>query len=147
MAMLTKSNSANGRRLAHGLVAALVVAVVAMLVAGVGTESTPLIVAGAVGVAVLVPARRWILARYGLPQDERTRTVSRTATSRAMIALFAVAWTVTLAGVVADAVEWSMPAALLDQARPVAHWSAAAVIGSSLVHAAIEWWRGRRLEA
>ncbi|CCQ34217.1 hypothetical protein HLRTI_000665 [Halorhabdus tiamatea SARL4B] len=122
---------------------------VAAMYVGVSTASWPLIGLAIVLFLGFFPVSRWLASKTEIQQnDERTRQLIRTAATRALFGLFAVAFILYLGGVAVTA--WgSIPeplATLTEQAEIVAVWTAAATIASSLIHKAGDQLHRRRLE-
>ncbi|WEL18344.1 hypothetical protein SVXHr_2189 [Halorhabdus sp. SVX81] len=121
----------------------------AAMYVGVSTESWPLIGFAIVLFLGFFPVSGWLASQAGIREpDERTRQLIRTAATRALFGLFAVAFTLYLGGVAVTA--WgTIPeplGTLSEQAEVVAVWTAAATIASSLVHKVGDQLRRRRLE-
>ncbi|WP_135827956.1 hypothetical protein [Halorussus halobius] len=123
--------------------------VVATLAAGIAAESTVLVGSGAVLLVGFPSASTWLADRLGHGRrDERTRRLTRTATSRAVVLVFVVAFVGYLLGSVAT-VRGGLSgpgASLYTQARTVLLWVTVALTASGVVHGVRNWLRRRRLE-
>jgi transposase len=141
--MPTPKTTYRAGRVGYGLVT------LAVLNAGLGTDTAALVAAGAVLFVGFFPASRHLAARVGhRPHDERTRRLTRRAAGRAVYLLFGGALTVYLLGRIAAATGGlsGVVGRLSAQAGVVVTWTALAICVSSLAHGVHDWLRRRRLE-
>lgn len=149
--MLNESNTEFGSsrtayRLARGV---YLLAVIAVLNAGIAVESAPLIALGGVLFVGFLPASRWLGTRLGIEEnDERVRDLIRTAASRALYLVFAVGFFAYVLGAI-----FETRGSLTGPLETVVHqgeiafvWVGVAAIGSSVVHKGWNVLRACRLE-
>jgi hypothetical protein len=125
------------------------VAVIGLLNAGIGFESPPLIALGGVLFVGFFPTSRWLGERLGIEEnDERVRTLIRTAASRALYALFAIGFVAYVLGALVD-VQGSLSGPVetfIQQGEIVFVWVGMTAIVSSVLHKGRNLLRTRRLE-
>ena len=117
---------------------------------GLARGSAPLIAGGAVLFVAFFPVSRTLADRVGhTPIDERTREITRTAASRAVMLLFGAALAVFLLGSALEATGGlaGVAATAYAQARVVVVWAAVAICVSSVAHGTRAWVRRRGVEA
>lgn len=150
--MLNRSNTAGVvPKTVYRVVRVLyLVGVIGVLNAGISFESAPLIALGGVLFVGFLPASRWLGARLGIEEnDERVRTLIRTAASRALYVLFAVGFLAYVLGEILTAQGGDLPgplATIVQQGEIVFIWVGMAAIVSSVVHNGWNVLRARRLE-
>lgn len=150
--MLNRSNTQLGKsRTAYRVVRGLyLLVVIALLNAGIAFESAPLIALGGVLFVGFLPASRWLGARLGIEEnDERVRTLIRTAASRALYVLFVVGFLAYVLAAVLEAQGGNLTgplATVVRQGEIVFVWVGIAAIVSSVVHKGRNVLHARRLE-
>ena len=150
--MLNGSNIAveNPRPVYRLVRAGYLLVVIGALNVGMQFESAPVIALGGVLFVGFFPASRWLADRLGIYEnDERTQELIRTAASRALYALFAVGFAAYVLGAIFEARGGVTEplSTVLRQGEVVLVWTAAAAIGSSVLHKGWNLLRARRLEA
>lgn len=117
---------------------------------GLTRESAPILASGAVLLVAFFPVSRLLADRVGHTRsDERTRELTRTAASRAVILLFGASLTAFLLGALLEATGGldGVGRTLYAQARVVVMWAAVAICVSSVAHGTRAWVRRRGVEA